>query len=294
MAVLCGTCAWSDHAMFYPKTVRPADRLAYYARFFPLVEVDSTYYHIPRPEIVQAWVHNVSQDFVFDVKAYRSLTRHDRGELDETALRQDFDAFERAVSVIAQANQLGQLLFQFPPWFVCTPENRFYIEERVFKRFPGYRIGIEFRHRSWWLEDQSAATLSWLRQLQAVNVVCDEPQAGMGTIPFVSDVTNPALVVFRLHGRNADTWYEQGLTSSQQRFDYKYSTDELQLFLDAVQSWEHQAAEVHILMNNNQADYAIQNALDWLSLLGQPVPNRVTGSSRQTLLFGEDVFRGED
>lgn len=273
MAVRCGTCAWADHQFFYPKSVRPEDRLSYYAEFFPVVEVDSTYYRIPEPRHAVDWVARTPDDFSFDVKAYRTLTRHDRGQASALELERDCAAYEQVVDVLAEAGKLGLVLFQFPPWFVRSEANIAYAED-LLGRFSQFPAGVEFRHRSWWLDEQRAQTSRWLQDVGAVNVVCDEPQTGSGTIPFVPDVTSTGLVVFRLHGRNAETWYQKGLTSSQQRFDYKYSQTELAEFLPSVRQWTESAREVHILMNNNQADYAVANAFDWLHLLGLTVRER--------------------
>jgi uncharacterized protein YecE (DUF72 family) len=265
--------------------VRPEERLSYYARYFTLVEVDSSYYKIPDPRAVDSWVRQTPDDFIFDVKAFRTLTKHDRGKATPDELESDFQAFETAVSVLRASGKLGFLLFQFPPWFVHNRDHQDYVE-RVRYRFPDDRVAIEFRNRTWWTEEQWQHTVGWLSSLDAVNVVCDEPQVGSGTIPFVSEVTSRRGVMFRLHGRNVDTWYQKGLESSQQRFDYLYRKEELSEFLPHVHAWAREAAEVHILMNNNQGDYAIQNAFDWLNLLGVPhKPRPVLQQTIQTSLF---------
>jgi uncharacterized protein YecE (DUF72 family) len=285
LAILCGTCAWADHQQFYPKWIKPTDRLAFYADYFPLVEVDSTYYGIPALHVVEEWTRQTPKHFVFDVKAYRTLTLHDRGEATESELQQDFLSFVRVLSPLQRENRLGVVLFQFPPWFVCNGLNEAYVE-RVVTQMDGFHLAIEFRHRSWWQGEQAEKTARWLSQLGTTNVVCDEPQTGMGTIPFVPTITNARTVMFRLHGRNKDTWYQKGLTSSQQRFDYKYSTGELSDFLPFVRTWANEATDVHILMNNNQGDYAVTNALDWLSILGLPAKERpVLTATEQLSLF---------
>jgi uncharacterized protein YecE (DUF72 family) len=288
VTILCGTCAWADHAGFFPPSLRPQERLSFYARYFPLVEVDSTFYGIPEPSVAAAWVRQTPPTFVFDVKAYRTLTLHDRGQVGELQRERDWSRFLALIEVLAAFNKLGQVLFQFPPWFVRSASNQTYVE-RLATRLEDIVFGIEFRHRSWWDEAHRDETAEWLRELGAVNVVCDEPQVGNGTIPFVPVVTNPRLVVFRLHGRNAETWYQKGLTSSQQRFDYRYRREELATFLPFVTRWAEEAQAVHILMNNNQADYAVQNAFDWLDLLGIHHPPRPTGGgSEQLRLFTDD------
>lgn len=78
--ILIGTCNWIDHDGFYPpelpKSSKGKERLTYYAQHFPIVEVDSTFYGIPKPEVAAGWVARTQDDFIFNVKAYRTLTGH--------------------------------------------------------------------------------------------------------------------------------------------------------------------------------------------------------------------------
>ncbi|MDQ0188222.1 DUF72 domain-containing protein [Alicyclobacillus cycloheptanicus] len=275
MVVRVGTCAWADHEDFYPRSVKPEERLAFYARYFSVVEVDSTYYRIPAPRTVEHWAEITPDGFVFDVKAHRTLTFHDRGRVDEDTRCRDAALFEAAVAPLAAAGKLGLLVFQYPPWFVASEANQRRVES-MRERYRDFVVAVEFRNRSWWQGPRADASERWLRSLGLVNVVCDEPQAGFGSIPFVPAVTNRLGVVFRLHGRNESTWYQKGLTSSAQRFDYLYTPQELQAFVPVVQRFADEASEVHILMNNNQGDYAVRNALDWTRLLSLPVPGDVT------------------
>jgi uncharacterized protein YecE (DUF72 family) len=105
-----------------------------------------------------------------------------------------------------------------------------------------------------------------------VNVVCDEPQVGTGTVPAVLAVTDPRLAIVRFHGRNAKTWYMKAETTAQ-RFDYLYSRAELGEWVAPIrQQLEAEADEVHLLMNNNRSNYAVRNALDLMDLLELPMP----------------------
>src|SRR5260370_29569752 len=79
--VLVGTASWTDKTLlesgWYPKTAHtPAERLAYYASQFPLVEVDSTYYAPPAQRTVELWRDRTPARFTFDVKAFSLLTQH--------------------------------------------------------------------------------------------------------------------------------------------------------------------------------------------------------------------------
>src|SRR2546423_10366495 len=82
MTVTCGIAGWVDKSLidsklFSPLSVKASgDRLKFYATQFSLVEVDSTYYGIPKPESVEAWVAQTPADFTFDVKSFSLFTNH--------------------------------------------------------------------------------------------------------------------------------------------------------------------------------------------------------------------------
>src|SRR6476661_1308360 len=75
-----GTASWTDHEPFYPpeynKADRKAYRISYYARFFSMVEVDSTFYRLQPTRNFTMWADRTPDDFVFNVKAYGELTWH--------------------------------------------------------------------------------------------------------------------------------------------------------------------------------------------------------------------------
>jgi uncharacterized protein YecE (DUF72 family) len=273
-AIRVGTCAWSDHEEYYPRGLPQGDRLAYYARHFSIVEVDSSFYHLQPSKWYASWAAKTPPGFVFNVKAYGAMTKHHReprpGEED---LPEVFRRFEASIQPLREARKLKALHFQFPPWFTRKPEH---IEWVHFCRdfFKDEIVAVEFRHSSWFQGAGRDQTLAFLRCIGAVNVICDEPQVGTGSVPPVVAVTDPRLSIVRFHGRNAGTWYIKGETSAQ-RFDYLYSRQELQGWVGPVRTLlEPQAEEVHLLMNNNRANYAVRNALDLMDLLGEPVPDR--------------------
>jgi len=268
--ILVGTCAWADHAPFYPRGTKPTDRLRYYAGFFPLVEVDSTYYAMQPAARFAAWAQATPEHFRFNVKAYRALTRHDRvpkpGEEDLGFLA---ERFSEALGPMRAEGKLVAVHLQFPPWFVQNADNEAYLAW-IREFFPKDIVAVEFRHRSWWTEERREETLGLLRVLRAANVVVDEPQVGSGSIPMVAEVTHPGLSVFRFHGRNKDTWYIKAKDSGE-RFRYLYNRDELSTFVPIVRGHQVQVEQVHLLLNNNYQNYAVINGFDLMELFDQPV-----------------------
>ena len=96
--VRVGTCSWTEKTMvglWYPKGVTTSEeRLRYYASKFDTVEVDSSFYAIPRREYAEAWVERTPDGFVFHVKAYGLMTGH---EVDERSLAPELREFDHAV-----------------------------------------------------------------------------------------------------------------------------------------------------------------------------------------------------
>jgi uncharacterized protein YecE (DUF72 family) len=87
------------------------------------------------------------------------------------------------------------------------------------------------------------------------------------TIPSVWEVTNPALAIVRLHGRNHETWNKKGLTSSAERFNYDYNDDELAELGNKIEAIA--ADNVHVVLNNNYEDQGQRNARTLIGLIGR-------------------------
>lgn len=268
--ILVGTCAWHDHTNFYPPGLKPNQRLEHYSRFFPVVEIDSTFYALQPPRNFAVWAQNTPSDFVFDVKAYRVITGHDRAPIDKEQLSYIISRFYSSLHPLHEAGKLRTVLLQFPPFFVCNRKNTSYLAW-CRERLPDLTLAVEFRHRSWFEGENRQQTLDLLRQNEMVNVICDEPQTGQGCIPLVAEVTYDAISIVRLHGRNAEMWYKKGLKTSGERFNYLYTNEELVDILAQVLPLAEQVSEMHILMNNNFGDYAVRNALTVREMLGQTV-----------------------
>ena len=273
--ILVGTCNWADHKDFYPadleRSSRARERLRFYARYFGLVEVDTTYYGIPAPQVVQGWVDRTPDDFVFNVKAYRSLTGHEReNRTPRPPTRDEERDFLVALEPLRDSGRLRAVHYQFPSWITNTLQGRELLLAAR-ERHPNDIVAIEFRHRSWFDRDAWPQTEELLRELDCVYVGVDEPQIGSGTAPPHLAITSPRLCIARFHGRNRRTWYRRGETSAD-RFDYLYRPDELEEWVPALRAASEQGVPVHVLMNNNRSNYAVVNSFDIAALLGRPVP----------------------
>jgi uncharacterized protein YecE (DUF72 family) len=273
--LLIGTSAWSDHDPFYPPGTKPAEQLPYYARYFPIVEVNTTYYRIPAARMVEGWVRRTPPGFTFDVKPPRQLTstpEQPRGEAPEPDADLA-DAFAEAIAPLREAGKLGAVTFQFPPSYRNTEAHREYLR-LLPELLPDYPLAVEFRRRDWLDEEHADETLDMLREAGLTYTMVDEPQFGTGSVPPVYAVTNPDLAVVRFHGRNARTWYKFG-GSSRDRFNWEYRPEELAEWRPKLEEARNEAKAVHVLFNTNARDQGPRNAvrlMDQLKLPHPPLP----------------------
>ncbi len=294
--ILVGTSSWTDKTLiecgrFYPASATtPEDRLRYYASQFPIVEIDSSYYGIPSVENAERWVERTPRGFVFNIKTYRLFTRHQtplaslgkdiRQALGPVSKKNVYDKdvpeeltlelwrqFRSVLDILRDAGKLGAVHMQFAPWVAFHPESFGYIEH-CRAMLAGFTVAVEFRNRSWFESDRHAArTLQFERDNALVNVIVDAPQGIPNTIPSVWEVTNRALSVVRLHGRNHGTWNRKGLKSSSQRFDYDYNDDELKEIAGEVAEIADKVETTHVLFNNNYQDQGQRGAATLRTLL---------------------------
>lgn len=280
-----GKCSWTEKTLlqsgeFYPKGVKTAEqRLKYYANMFDTVEVDSVYYAIPDQKTAQLWAERTPQNFIFHIKAYGALTRHPINPItlpkdirdslpeeekagthiyinDSTILEALAERFKEALYPLLEANKLGVVLFQFPPWFQFRTMNLDYIL-RCKELLQGYRLAIEFRHGSWFPPKRLRTILSFLREHKLAYVTVDEPRTD-NTVPFEPNATTK-IAYFRFHGRNTENWAKKGIETAL-RFAYLYSDDELNDFIPSIRTIEESAEETFMMFNNCYRSFAIRNA----------------------------------
>jgi uncharacterized protein YecE (DUF72 family) len=291
--ILIGTASWSDPGFverWYPRKMPAGERLGWYAQHFALVEVNSTFYSVPEPGMVERWCAVTPDDFTFDVKLHQLFSFHStpakllppdlqsRAETDgkgnvkampdmqEALLK----SFLRGTAIFRAAGKLGVLLLQLSPAF--SPRKHQLSELKpLIEMLRGYELAIEFRNRNWATGDQLQSTIDFVRKHDAIFVNVDAPESDHFTVmPSEPDeVTNPKVAYLRLHGRNAKA-YITGKTVAA-RFDYDYSQEEIAEVAERSRNLAHKAREVHAIFNNNNLDYAPRAALRLRKALGQIV-----------------------
>ncbi|MER6594595.1 DUF72 domain-containing protein [Micromonospora purpureochromogenes] len=281
-----GTASWTDRTLlesgWYPQTAdTPEKRLAYYARRFPLVEVDATYYSPPAERTARLWAERTPAGFTFNVKAFSLLTGHPtkvsalykdlRPETEKKNLYPDdlpaqayeevWTRFLSALDPLVAAGKLGAVLFQFPPWFTIKRENKEYLLE-VERRCRPLRPVFEFRHASWFDGANADETVAFLRKHRLPYVCVDMPQGHRSSVPPVLAATAD-LAVVRFHG-HSDKWTSKDI---HEKFGYHYSDRELRDWAPKLRELADSAGQTHVLMNNCYRDFAQTNAATLAGLL---------------------------
>lgn len=126
---------------FYPPTLPDDEWLAFYASRFPTVEINNTFYRLPRQSVLQDWASRVPAEFTFAIKASQRITHHARLK-PECADAVDFLLQNTAVL----GDRCGPILFQLPPNLKKDADRL----RGFLGLLPnGRRYTIEFRHESW-------------------------------------------------------------------------------------------------------------------------------------------------
>jgi uncharacterized protein YecE (DUF72 family) len=255
------------------------ERLAYYAEHFSTVEVDSTYYRLPERSMVQGWADRTPDGFVMHVKAFGLMTRHpvrleqlppdlregmpvdERGRVDRPpreARGEVFRQFLAALEPLREAQKLGGILFQLPPYVVWKPSSLDYLEWAREQVGPDAML-VEPRHRSWFAEDVRADLLRWLEEHDMSWVVVDAPKVAAKNVPDTLVAVTTPLSYVRFHGRNAATWNVRG-GSAAERFDYLYDEDELREWVPTLRELADQSEEAYAFFNNNNQTGGVAQA----------------------------------
>jgi uncharacterized protein YecE (DUF72 family) len=254
-SIRVGTAGWSYedwNGIVYPaRPPRGFDRLGAVAALFDTNEINSTFYRIPDARQTADWVRRVSfnESFRFTAKLYRGFT-HERkaGDAEEKA-------FLEAMRPLQAEERLGAVLVQFPFSFHDDPRHRGELGA-ILDRFASLPLAVEFRHASWGGDEVAR----WLSERGAAFVNIDQPR-----LPDNLPATNRAgapLAYYRFHGRNAEKWFGPD-TSNEQRYDYLYSEEELDPWVERIRDGAVRAGRggVYAILNNHFRGQAVTNAL---------------------------------
>jgi len=274
MSIYIGLGGWGDHDSLYSKGTRSTDKLSVYTKHFDIVEIDSTFYAIQSPERMRQWLAQTPPHFKFIVKAYQGMTGHQRGSTGIASKKEEmFSAFLAMIQPLIENDRLICVLFQYPPWFDCMTKHVMILRSTK-KLMVDIPCALEFRHQSWFRDDMRAKTIQFMKDEQWIHSVCDEPQAGDGSIPMIIESTDGAMTMVRLHGRNESGWNDTGDDKWREvRYLYDYSEQQLAEWLPRLEQLSQGSQDVFVIFNNNSGGHAARNAKQLMMLLGQKRPD---------------------
>ena len=294
MSLRIGTSGWSYptgkgtwNGLFYPATrskrdgTSGFDELRFYAEHFDTVEVNSTFYGMPRAEVSRQWVSRTPPGFEFSLKLYQKFTHPKmfREAARKTApgtegplldllaqvTQSDVDDFRTGLDPLVASGRFGALLAQFPPSFKDTAPAREYLA-RLLRAFHDYPVAVELRHKSW--SDAIGDTLSLLNSFGAAFTQIDEPKFRLSIRQnYLPNVTS--FYYMRLHGRNAAQWWRHD--KSEDRYNYLYSAQELQEFADVAGAARELVKKSYLYTNNHFSAKSVVNAVMLKAQLGEPI-----------------------
>ena len=239
---------------FYPAGTRSDEMLEYYARSFPSVEINATYYRLPRPESFAAMARRTPPGFRFMVKLHREVTH------EQTRNAEAFTQFLRVIEPLEDAGKYHGALAQFPWAFRNNACNRDYLR-RLREHYPVLPLFVEFRHDSWARPETNAL----LSEIAAGYCSVDEPDLP-GLFPRVAELVGD-VGYFRFHGRNAKDWWGGDNAG---RYNYLYSDDELKEWVEKIREIGQRSRETFVFFNNCHAGRAVQNARRMAEMLALP------------------------
>jgi uncharacterized protein YecE (DUF72 family) len=264
-----GTCGWSYPEdwvkIFYPKFVKSSNYLEYYSRLFSTVEIDSSFYYTPSPEIVERWNERTPDYFKFSAKLPQEITH--KSKLNISIENKFLEAHLMSFLPLERSHKIYGHLIQLPPSFIM---NKHWNQLEAFlniwqdwretkaKKILGkaftprsYSPIIEFRHRSWMKE----RTFALLEAYSITYCAVIEP-----ILPPRFEITTPELFYLRFHGFGKNPFWK-----------YNFSNQELEKWAKKLStSMENNKKTLHVAyFNNHFSGYAVKNALDILPMFGQ-------------------------
>jgi uncharacterized protein YecE (DUF72 family) len=230
-----GTSGWSYRhwrGAFYPADLPAKQHFAFYQEHFRTVELNTTFYHLPRPTTVDGWRRQASAGFIYAVKGSRYITHNKK----LTDPEQHLDRFFDLIGELGP--RLGPMLFQLPPSWSRNAQRLDAFLAAFRKRARRRAVAVEFRHPSWYHEE----IYEILRHRHAA--LCISHLAGVQSPVMATAAT----VYLRLHG-------------SGEKYAGAYGAEGLRPWVERISAWLADEREVFCYFDNDIGAAAPQDAL---------------------------------
>ena len=247
--ILIGTSGYSYTewvGVVYPEGTKQSEFLRLYSEMFPTVELNFSYYSMPKAENLAKMVVNSGSKLTFSIKAHKTLTH----EINPSLWQNEAKTFLSAIEPLSGSGRLEVVLFQFPYSFKYDEENRRYLNN-VLKYFKDVPVAVEFRKADWCIPKVYEGMAE--RQIPLVSL--DLPN--LPKLPPTLELVTAPTAYVRLHGRNKEAWWGK---DDHARYDYLYTDSEMQDWADRIQRIAERANRVLVYLNNHPFGKAVRNA----------------------------------
>lgn len=239
--VFIGTSGFSyPHwgGIFYPEDLKQKDWFSYYVKYFNTVEINVSFYRLPRIEVFATWRKKADEEcsfpggFVFAIKGWRLITHVKRLKDCQAEIGKFFEAINPILN--SKFKVLNLVLWQLPPSLKGEPAN---LADFLNQLPRGWRYAFEFRNESW----GQPKTWEILRRYKSAVVFQDYKDW-----PIFKEVTAD-FVYLRFHGQK--TLYSSC-----------YTEEELKDWAKKIKDWRKRGMNVYAYFNNDALGYAVENA----------------------------------
>ncbi len=255
-ALYIGTAGWSYadwKGVVYPEGMK-MHPLNFLEKFFNMVEINTSFYHLPRLSMVENWCKIVKKnDFLFVLKLGQKFT-HVR----EDIKKEEIQGYKNVFETVKYAQRLGGVLIQFPWSFINIGENSDYLK-KVIEWFSDFPLIVEIRHISWHKRE-------FFEFLNKQNVgFCNIDQPQMKSSIGLTDYVTSDVGYLRFHGRNKKDWFGKH-TNRDKRYNYLYSKEELKEVTEKMKNIHSKGLRTFVVGNNHYKGQAVVNLLQVESL----------------------------
>ena len=228
-----GTSGWNYRhwfGRFYPEHLPQSEWLSFYAKYFETVEINNTFYHLPKIKTFNTWRETVPKNFIFALKASRFITHMKKLKAPKTSSKKLFNRMERLKET------LGPILFQLPPGWARNDERL----AKFLRSLPArHQYVFEFRDPSWLTPE----VYDPLKEHNAA--FCIHDFRGERT---PREITADFTYV-RMHGPRKAA------------YSGSYPTRVLKEWGEQIQQWQDELKDIYVYFNNDAEGNAIKNAL---------------------------------
>jgi uncharacterized protein YecE (DUF72 family) len=260
---------------FYPEKLARTRFLEYYAENFNSLELNGTYYRMPTAEQMRKMIEKSGGRVMFSVKAFKDMTH----ALDKSRYQQLVSEFKNALEPLINDNLLLCALFQFPESYHYKKNERLYLDA-LLKEISDIPVAVEMRNADW----QNEQVYNALRQRNVGWCITDNP--ALKRLPKTEFVTTSDIAYMRFHGRNSDMWYKGDNVS---RYDYMYSDEELQAFINPILELLKHAQILQLFFNNHAENQSVVNA----KKIEMMIQLAMSNGSKKTSRRGAEARGGE-